>query len=487
MRMRWALIEDDTTDLELAGATPPVAPAAPPPPAAPAAPVPPEVPLPVPPPNAPVPDPGPSPIVNPSAPRFHAVIMLENVWTGDGRIIQPGALTWRDLPLPLMGLVKTTDGHDDAELVGHFDTITRNGAMIEGWGPWAATDTAVEMRQLVLDGDIKGISADMDDFEYELILSAEEDDAMWSPPAPDADGNVVIPIPMDRQRVTTARVMGATICPFPALQECYIEDDTANIDTTAPATPAPSVAAAVVAGAAAHTFTAPELAGITAPTSPPRSWFDNPSFDELTPPTLTDEGRYFGHLAAWESCHVGMPSCTPPPRSATNYAHFRTGEIRCADGSRVPVGQITLRGGHAELALGPAEARAHYDDTDSALVDVACGEDAFGIWFAGALRPGTNPIDVRALMASDISGDWRRIGGSLELIGTASVNVPGFHKPRRIERESAGLVAAVVASQPVSLFRTKSHRSAAERIAASIGRSTEQRRAMLRNRVHQEA
>jgi len=130
---------------------------------------------------------------------------------------------------------------------------------------------------------------------------------------------------------------------------------------------------------------------------------------------------------------------------------------------------------------------AHYDDTDSVIADLAVGEDRHGIWVHGALRPNAHAEAVRAAMAAGVSGDWRRIGGHYELINLSSVNSPGF--PVRGTRlyESAGLVASVLADLPPVERDTALVASTVERIAASIGRSTDQRLAALRARVHQEA
>jgi hypothetical protein len=216
-----------------------------------------------------------------------------------------------------------------------------------------------------------------------------------------------------------------------------------------------------------------------APLCPPAAWFADPELSAPTPMTVDDHGRIWGHIATWDTCHVGFADqCVKPPRSATNYAHFMTGEIVCEDGSRVNVGQITMDTGHAPLRSNGARAAAHYDDTGLAVADVAAGEDRFGIWMAGGLRPGVAPEKVRALMASDVSGDWRRIGSTLELVGLLAVNVPGFPKLR----ESEGLVASLVASLSPSPD-PEVLRRAADRIAASIGLSKADRLAALVSRV----
>jgi 2'-5' RNA ligase len=57
---------------------------------------------------------------------------------------------------------------------------------------------------------------------------------------------------------------------------------------------------------------------------PPVEWFEDPKLDGPTPFTVTDDGRVYGHLANWDTCHTGFADrCTTPPRSASNYAYFR--------------------------------------------------------------------------------------------------------------------------------------------------------------------
>jgi hypothetical protein len=160
--------------------------------------------------------------------------------------------------------------------------------------------------------------------------------------------------------------------------------------------------------------------------------------------TITDDGRVFGHIAAWHVDHIGMGFGTKPPRSSTNYAYFRTGMLRTAEGSDVRVGQITLTGGHASLEFDARSAVRHYDDTQSAFADVAAGEDRFGIWVAGALRPEVTQAQIRAARASSPAGDWRPVNGRLELVAVCQVNVPGF--PVVEARVASGQVLALVAA-----------------------------------------
>ena len=191
----------------------------------------------------------------------------------------------------------------------------------------------------------------------------------------------------------------------------------------------------------------PDIMALTAagyPVKPPSAWFDNPILANLTPLTIDDNGRVFGHIAAWHTSHIGMAGGVKPPRSKTNYAYYRTGVVKCDDGKMVDVGQITLTGGHAPLNAGVARTVAHYDDTASAIMDVAAGEDKHGIWVAGALRPDVSDAQLRSIRASSVSGDWRPINGKLELVAVCAVNAPGFPIPRA--RVASGAPIAMVAA-----------------------------------------
>lgn len=187
---------------------------------------------------------------------------------------------------------------------------------------------------------------------------------------------------------------------------------------------------------------------------PPTEWFTDPKLSLPTPITVTDDGRIYGHAAQWGSCHIGQDEvCVQPPHEE-EHPYYRTGEVVCADGSRVAVGQITVGTGHAPLHYGAVPAAEHYDNTGAAVADVAVGNDQHGIWVAGWVRPGADPLRVYELQAAgQVSGDWRRIGGQLRLVGLLAVNVPGFPVPKMRARvasaapgESEKTVKALVAA-----------------------------------------
>lgn len=176
-------------------------------------------------------------------------------------------------------------------------------------------------------------------------------------------------------------------------------------------------------------------AGLT-PVDPPLEWFGNPQLSEATPLTVRDDGYVFGHVADWRGCHIGEPAgpgvCVPPPRSKSGYAYFHLGELVTAEGEAISVGQITMDTSHAPLGPGVTAKAAtkHYDDTSTVVAHIRCGEDAHGIWFAGALSPDLPASTVRKLRAAKISGDWRKLNGRADMIAAHCVNVPGFPIPR---------------------------------------------------------
>lgn len=181
---------------------------------------------------------------------------------------------------------------------------------------------------------------------------------------------------------------------------------------------------------------------------PPREWFRDPRLKEPTALTVTDDGRVYGHLAVWDTCHIGHAhsGCVKPPRSNANYAYFRVGSVLTSDGTEIATGRITLETRHALGTLNATQTLAHYEDTGRAVADVAAGEDRHGIWIAGALRPGVSERQIRALRGSPLSGDWRRIAGNLELVAALAVNVPGFPIPRPSGLVASGRVQSLVAS-----------------------------------------
>jgi DNA-binding ferritin-like protein len=352
------------------------------------------------------------------------LVVPEGIETGDGRKFSKESITMRELPLPLMWQIKTDEGHYGSVVVGRIDTMERTDMGIgNAYGVFDNGDYGREAERLVRGGFIRGISADLDKFE------ADEDQEDAATKDKKGQGKILI---------SKARVMGVTLVPKPAFQECTIQlvKESNSMDTKEQ--DALVACASVVA---------------SIPVVPPRGWFSDPKLTGPTPLTVSDDGRVFGHIAAWHVDHIGLSMGTKPPRSRTGYSYFHTGVLRCDDGADVPVGQLTLAGGHASLQADARSAAKHYDDTGSAFADVFAGEDAYGIWVAGSLRPEVTALQVRAIRASAPSGDWRPIQGNLELVAVCQVNVPGF--PIARARVASGQVYALVAAGASYLARLK--------------------------------
>lgn len=358
------------------------------------------------------------------------LVVPEGVYTGDGRTFEKDSITSRNLPLPLMWQIKTGAGHDGAVVVGRIDAIEEienglgNARGVFDVGPYGR-----EAERMVRNGFLRGVSGDFDRFEASID-------------APDAEEEFSDKKRIKNEKVTieAARLMGVTIVPKPAFQECFIMIETEPTLDTGDAPLADGIHEELVDDIEN------EIASIVAsavPVIPPREWFKDPQLTGPTPLKVMDDGRVFGHIASWSTTHIGRSSVRPP-RSASKYAYFRTGELRTTEGD-VQVGQLTLVGGHASLSASANEAIKHYDDTASAMADVVAGEDEFGIWVAGALRPDVTPSQVRAFRASAPSGDWRPINGRLELVAVCAVNVPGFPIARAITA-SGGVPGALVAA-----------------------------------------
>lgn len=418
-------------------------------------------------------------------PRYWAgVIGVEDQLTGDGRIIETDALEW-ETPIPLRFVKEDTGGHQGAVVVGRILSISRgDDGKIEAYGDFDhGSDDGREAARLVGAEMLNGVSMDLDsvmievrvdgdvidriEAEEEAFLQAIQGEEGAEPERPErevaTDGRVVVAkMGADDEVLATtgARVRAATMVSVPAFAQAMIR----AIDAL------PEDAQALVASAA--------------PVEPPREWFSDPALSAPTALTIDDSGRVYGHLASWDVCHVADPNgsgvCVMAPKSTSGYAYFHTGVVKTSEGPLVPTGVLRFDTQHASIRSNADSATAHYDHTGLGGADVHIGEDKHGIWVAGALRPGLNPEQVRTLRASPLSGDWRYVNGSLELVGALAVNLPGFPIPRTqglvASGELQGLVAAGMVVAPEQL-------TAAKRVGLSASDATYLQRLVERERT----
>lgn len=385
--------------------------------------------------------------------RWHAIVIVEGVRTNDGREITVGGLSVRPLPLPLQYTTQTTWGHDGADHGGSIESMTRDpqlaqeladggfisladgAVLLVAEGSYDQTENGQALRGMVNRQELRFVSADLEFIEIEEVYPMDGEDA-------GPFGGFL--------RVVKGNVMGATVCPFPAFQQCIIAPasmslfDAATQGFDAQAMPEVSTAPSPVA-----------IAASGGPAQPDAAWFANPRFgandrednrlvedpDHIgkyyCPLTILPDGRLFGHAAAWHREHIGMAGQrVRPPKSLTNYAYFCTGTAvvsRDGDEDVIRCGVITMNTGHAVTSgygATAAAAKRHYDDTGTQVASIEMGEDQHGIWFAGSLRPNVADDDICSLRAGGVSGDWRPQGAGSEMVALLAVNVPGFPMPR---------------------------------------------------------
>lgn len=431
--------------------------------------------------------------------------------TGDGRMFGPGSLTNRELPLPLRFQRSDGQGHGGSIVVGRILKIEYTDDGVHGEGDWLDEDITPEVREAKEWSRQKviGPSVDLDDAVLERVpvdATAAGEEAAAAADCGCDQAHAVAELadqPMITL-VTQGRVSGATLVQIPAFAECAaleLSDDTpalaasgytagdpvavldddgvdhgyyvttvdgwvtlvrdnGTVDTVEASRisrPEPDEAQAwddALLDGEADTLVA------SGPFTPPQDWFADPGLDEPTPLTITPQGRVYGHLAQWGSCHIGLPGCVTPPRSHASYAYFHTGEVQ-TDAGPVDVGKITLGTGHADPNAGFRAAADHYDHTGACVAIVRAGEDDHGVWVAGALTAGCDDDKAAELRRSPLSGDWRRIGSGLELVAALAVNVPGFPVPRT--RVASGRPLSLVAAGSLS---PQAREKAAEKGAA---------------------
>lgn len=348
-----------------------------------------------------------------------AVIALVGEPTSDGRMLASDIeLSFRDFPLPLMWTRQSSEGHMDAYTVGVLESAHVEGSQVLASGYMLNTPEADEAAAQIGHG-VTGPSVDLAAVEWKLTdeKGTEISEEEWWDLPPDAKVF---------QTMTVAELIGTTLVATPAFGATTI---TLNADR--------ETREAAVVASAAEDFR---------PRVYDHRLFSDPGLTGPTLPTMGEDGRIYGHLACFGACHRSIQSeCVIAPRSATNYSHFHTSPaLMLDDGSRLPVGRLTVGTGHAPDHLRGGPAMAHYDNTGSCFALVRVGEDAHGIWFSGVAAPWATVEQIEMGLSAPLSGDWRDFGAGLELIAALAVNTPGF--AARGRDDDQGRPIALVAS-----------------------------------------
>lgn len=351
--------------------------------------------------------------------------------TGDGRDFTDCTWSWRDPDvslLPLMLQTENAPAHMAAVLAGYMETVEMGDGRVHASGRFYDSEAGREFRDMLQGGRRFGVSVDPGpgtELEWQCL---EEDEDGWC-----------IESKID---FSAYEIIGLTGTPFPGFAEAAIT----LAAETASTRHAPVDLRATGAKAGAPVEPRPEALAVPEPElGDDRLVEQDDDGNVAVPMTITDDLEVYGHLAYWGQCHTGYDGvCVAPPASPSGYAQFHLGETLCSDRSRVATGAFVVGCDHADLAMFAAEARDHYAHSGLRWASVRVVDGQFGPWFSGSLLPSVTEEQLSIIRASCPSGDWRRLGGALELIMGLQVNNPGFP----IRREA--LVASGLTALPVA-------------------------------------
>lgn len=344
--------------------------------------------------------------------RFDGVLVIEDEDTTDGRFIEAGALSWRELPLPLL-MPNDNGGHGTDRIAGKIETLERVGNDLRMNGAFDLSgEEGKEAARLVRDSLLRWVSADVEIIDADMV---ETDDCE------EIDGEKFC---QWKFILKEGRVMGGTLVPFPAFPGAVVVPEGQKIPAdTGDGRPVVTAAAGVK-----------------------KDYFADPQFTELQKwTTVTDNGRVMGHLFGWGECHAGyLNTCLTPDAlmEATNLERSNNiGSVRLEDGSIIGTSPLCIKG-HSTDDMDFERASKWMDDPRNCGADVVYGKDKFGVWFSGAIRPTTTEDQIHILRASGVSGEWHWKDGERVLLG-ACVNVPGYAKATAKIREGEVIAACL--------------------------------------------
>lgn len=354
-----------------------------------------------------------------------AVLAFIGTPTSDYRLLAKDVeLSFRTPPVALSWQRHSGEGHDNAATVGVIENISAQDDKVLASGYLLNTADADEAAEQLKHG-VTRPSVKLGREKWHLTTEDGEEftDEMWfNLPLTDQRGG------HPYRTWTSAEILDATLVATPAFGDTYLrlDADRASRDSAL-------VAAAAAAGVVPRVW--------------PAEYFADPQLPGPTLPALSDDGRVYGHIACWEYPHRSVQTAQiHPPHSPSGYDHFHTSPaVALDDGTRVPVGRLTVGTGHADGELNGVPAQAHYDEAGACWALVRVGEDRHGIWFSGVPAPWATPEQIEAGLAAPLSGDWRDFGEGLDLIAALSVNTPGFRIAGRSDEygRPVALVAAL--------------------------------------------
>lgn len=391
---------------------------------------------------------------------FRGPIAALDVPTGDRRQLQTpeGGIKTREYPLSLtMNHVGDPTGYP---VIGHLDRVWAQEGLLWGEGPFdLGGESGREAARQLHEGHMNTVSIDPDmvvaavntyDSEGNLIssdqLSAEESEhfrlakgAFSIDQLRTLRGQLCEDMAEEEPNTyvlafTDWRLAGLAMVPIPAYTQARIEP---VYDYVASSPMAGDAIVSAVGGQIFH-----------------KEFFGNPKFTQYTPPTIDENGHFYGHVREHGTCYqygggAGDGGfCLEPPDSACGYAKFEQHGAKMDDGSIARVGAITFGDGHESRGSLKASQK-HYNDVSTICAKANAGTDEFGVWVNGEIVAAFRET-AYDIMLAPYSGHWEPDAdnnGYLEMMAVHFVVTPGY----RTRRIVAGFDDA---GQPNSLIIT---------------------------------
>lgn len=393
-------------------------------------------------------------VAAPQALPFDGIAAIENKVSDDNslapRVILGNALSWPEMPVSFMAQTVTDEAHKGAEIAGRIDSFARkrgkgkmNDINFSGelTTPYGVNDVA----PMIADQTMRYVSADLGASEWAIV----DRKTLEEVPQEDLDINA-LQEGAYALGCTSAKIKAVTLVPAQAIEGAIVAL-TASADECGVGIEAllsEEIFSLAAFGALAIerdlqvvfpsgvALNGEALVASATDWAPPAEWFSMPELPGKMPLTITKEGRVYGHLATWDSCHASfLPSCVPPPHSPSNYGRFHTAYIDAEDGSEINVGKLMFStdGGHADTRLNAVKAQRYYDKTGMFAAALRASDGQYGIWVCGALNPDMTSeqrVEMRRqLRLHPPSGDWRPYPDGYDLLCGLAVSVPGFGIP----------------------------------------------------------
>jgi hypothetical protein len=333
--------------------------------------------------------------------------------TGDHRRLASEGAGTRDLPLSIKYATKTSYGHEGAEVSGALFEVTvdPDTHKMSGRGFLLDDEHGRRHARLAYVGALRGNSVDLTEVKAKFVEDMETGD-YWI-------------------EFSEFKIGATTGVATPAFADARMDvvDEMSDDELVASMTVAESPMTPLVIAPAdehfIHIVGEPIIEEVTASmaTTVPFEAFYMPEADHPQKIVVDAEGRVYGHLAVWNTCHDGYDNCLLVPRPTDGYASFnQAGPL--TERGQVETGPIFALGGHRKAKSAPTIEQA-YGGIENSWADVRVIEGQHGPWISGLVRPGVSDELLYAVRASRISGHW--VNGRLKAI--VSVNVPGYEVP----------------------------------------------------------